>query len=434
DGTFAVSLIASQVADLAGNTNLSASGGSFTLSRPQTTGEIGGRVYADFNKDGLSDPGEPGMSNIEIRLVGDVSRTTTTARDGSYRFADLPAGTYSILETHPSAYEDGRENPQKASVSTVDNDAYRNLTLGAGEHLDAFDFGERGLRSDLFTLQFYFSSTPRNAVLVEHLDVARGVRWYAFEAAQDSQLTLSVDGESEAANLELYNDRFEPVAMHRGSQLDATLVAGGRYLVHVADGESTMAMVAVAPLTPDSSHDTVGNYSNLLNRLDVDNDGFVTPLDVLSVVDDLNRSGARLLRGVNTGKFLDVSRDLYASPIDALLVINHLNAMAASGAGGESETPDATRLSDDAVDFLFASDREATVGNDADLASSNSVEGSEDLKWDAAELSNPIAVVQAEVKRLDEVFEHFVDDSDASNDSDSLWPAAWVERHLGTRQ
>jgi Ca2+-binding RTX toxin-like protein len=64
--------------------------------------------------------------------------------------------------------------------------------------------------------------------------------------------------------------------------------------------------------------------SNFLIPSDVNNDGFVSPLDALVVITHLNmRSGVSNV-GSSSG-FLDVNNDGNISPIDALIVINTLN-------------------------------------------------------------------------------------------------------------
>jgi hypothetical protein len=133
--------------------------------------------------------------------------------------------------------------------------------------------------------------------------------------------------------------------------VQAAALRGQRYLVHVAgeaEGSGNQAVVTVAPAVPDSSAETIGNFSNLADRFDVNGDRSVTPLDALLVIYELNRTGGRLLTGINRGPYVDVSRDLLLTSLDVLLVINQLNAAVSqmaegesvpvgTGAGGESE-------------------------------------------------------------------------------------------------
>lgn len=82
-------------------------------------------------------------------------------------------------------------------------------------------------------------------------------------------------------------------------------------------------------------------WHNSVNPVDVNDDGTVTPIDALLVINILNSGGAGVLPPVRPvdpepAPYLDVSRDGSVSPIDALLVINRLNAMVG---GGEGESP-----------------------------------------------------------------------------------------------
>ena len=70
----------------------------------------------------------------------------------------------------------------------------------------------------------------------------------------------------------------------------------------------------------------------------MNDDGYVSPLDALLLINALNSFGARALTGVNlSATYCDVNGDKYVSPLDALCIINWLNQV--DGAGeGESAT------------------------------------------------------------------------------------------------
>ena len=69
-------------------------------------------------------------------------------------------------------------------------------------------------------------------------------------------------------------------------------------------------------------------WHNSNKPLDVDNDLTVSPLDVLTLINDLNSLGTRKLPTVRpVGQwFLDVDNDGSATPLDVLMVINFINA------------------------------------------------------------------------------------------------------------
>jgi membrane-associated phospholipid phosphatase len=59
---------------------------------------------------------------------------------------------------------------------------------------------------------------------------------------------------------------------------------------------------------------------------DVDGSGYVTPLDALIVINDLNRNGTRAINDQETASAaVDVNADAFVTPLDALLIINILN-------------------------------------------------------------------------------------------------------------
>ena len=70
-------------------------------------------------------------------------------------------------------------------------------------------------------------------------------------------------------------------------------------------------------------------WSNRVQPADVSNDGYVSPVDALMIINSLNTEGARSLPLGQSSQvaqpFYDVNRDGFISPIDALQVINYLN-------------------------------------------------------------------------------------------------------------
>jgi protocatechuate 3,4-dioxygenase beta subunit len=118
----------------------------------ETVSTLSGYVYVDSNNNGVFDAGESGIGGVTITLTGvdangnAVTRTTLTQADGSYRFENLLAGTYTIGETQPLIYSDGLESigtiggtPVGALVS---NDVIGNITLPAGTDGIEYNFGE----------------------------------------------------------------------------------------------------------------------------------------------------------------------------------------------------------------------------------------------------------------------------------------------------
>ena len=83
---------------------------------------LSGVVYVDTNNNGVQDSGEVGVGGVTVTLTktsGPVtfSMSTTTAADGSYSFAESAgfkpavAGTYTLTETSPIYFVDGKDTP-----------------------------------------------------------------------------------------------------------------------------------------------------------------------------------------------------------------------------------------------------------------------------------------------------------------------------------
>ncbi|MBO88741.1 MAG: hypothetical protein CMP14_04405 [Rickettsiales bacterium] len=66
----------------------------------------------------------------------------------------------------------------------------------------------------------------------------------------------------------------------------------------------------------------IGLYQNPLDSVDVNNDSYISPLDALHIINELN--GA-VLDSDKISAFYDTSGDGILAPVDALTVINDLN-------------------------------------------------------------------------------------------------------------
>ncbi len=88
----------------------------------QTGMILGNRVWLDSNKNGIQDPGEPGIGGICVNLYdanGNLVQQTTTDTNGYYGF-NVDAGTYTIEFVKPSYLDFTKQN---AGDENLDSDA-----------------------------------------------------------------------------------------------------------------------------------------------------------------------------------------------------------------------------------------------------------------------------------------------------------------------
>jgi hypothetical protein len=105
---------------------------------------------------------------------------------------------------------------------------------------------------------------------------------------------------------------------------------------------------------------------NSINPFDVDNNGTVSPIDVLVVFNVLNRRAEGESAKKSAEAYADVSGDGVVSPTDALLVINYLTriALGAAGEGSDSgmDGPIAVPMPSDDDEF-WSIELEAIMGH-----------------------------------------------------------------------
>lgn len=122
------------------------------------------------------------------------------------------------------------------------------------------------------------------------------------------------------------------------------VIAGQTYARVRVSTDATAVESPVGPAVDGEVEDYAltiqGNpYTNQSNNLDVSGDGFVSPIDVLQIVNYLNNPTnptTLTLPAPGVPPFLDVNGDGFVSSIDVLLVVNHLNSRSGSGEGESS--------------------------------------------------------------------------------------------------
>lgn len=109
---------------------------------------LGDLVWEDKNKNGIQDPGEPGIAGVTVELLdasGAVIARDTTDANGQYGFVDLPPGTYRLRFILPADYAFSGKN--QGPDASLDSDADTVLgetvliTLTAGQSDGTWDAG-----------------------------------------------------------------------------------------------------------------------------------------------------------------------------------------------------------------------------------------------------------------------------------------------------
>ena len=107
------------------------------------------------------------------------------------------------------------------------------------------------------------------------------------------------------------------------------------------------------PVTTRQIATTVLSVTNPEDPLDVNGDGFRSPVDALWLINKLNEDGSTALEQVvvaadyqelASGAYLDPSGDGFLSPLDPLMIINALNERSISAADGEGDAAEVVEL------------------------------------------------------------------------------------------
>jgi hypothetical protein len=311
-----------------------------------------GVVYVDTNNNGVQDSGEVGIGGVTVTLTktdGPVtfSMSTTTAANGSYSFAEsdglniLPAGTYTLTETSPVYFVDGKDTPGNLPA-TVTQDQFSNINIAAGQSATGFNFAEQGLQAQYVTSYFgrafFASSTPT----VTNLNLTQGSVYFALSGATQGTFTATAQTSGQGSTkLTLYNRLMQPLdtvtipAGQTQAQLNWNLAQGNATLL-VVSGTDPHVNVSTATQTPpvNTVPTPIVSWQNSSNPLDVNGDGQVTPLDALAIINQLNQQGGGSLGTPPLGAhdYFDVAGTGTLTPLDALMIINALNTRPTAGA------------------------------------------------------------------------------------------------------
>jgi hypothetical protein len=161
--------------------------------------------------------------------------------------------------------------------------------------------------------------------------------------------TTVTSGGDPALELDAILDESDSVGLGDGWKLDGTQVTDGVFYRVLTQAGTTLRLSGPR------------DWTNPVSRFDVDSDGLVTPIDVLSVITEINTptfsTGHRLIPAADVaafpGIYYDADPDGLVTPTDVLVVINFINSYRGGGEGEFGR--DKSLLHVPAVDLVFGS-------------------------------------------------------------------------------
>lgn len=224
-----------------------ASSATATINDDDGQSTLSGVVYVDANNNGVRDTGEVGVPGVQITLrrtdtTGTADQVILTGNDGTYSFANVGPGTYSIIESQPGAFLDGTD-AVGSQGGTLANDSITGIAVTGGVTGTNNNFGERGLLPAFVSKQLYLGSTPAASTALRELNAR------AAELAGNTSLAQAIrSGGSSVVNATvsisdatLSESNTGTTTMTFNVTLSAASDAAVSVTVNTADGTATTA-------------------------------------------------------------------------------------------------------------------------------------------------------------------------------------------------
>ncbi|MEN1678763.1 MAG: SdrD B-like domain-containing protein [Planctomycetota bacterium] len=106
---------------------------------------LSGYVYHDRSDDGVRDLGEEPIAGVTLTLLLDgepTGKSAITNEQGFYQFTDLAPGKYTVIESQPAGYYDGKDTPGSTGGTAAVNDVIAEIMLAFGDNSVENNFGE----------------------------------------------------------------------------------------------------------------------------------------------------------------------------------------------------------------------------------------------------------------------------------------------------
>jgi len=164
---------------------------------------ISGTVYHDLDGDNKQDAGESGIGGVTLTLYnladGSIVATTKTDPSGNYIFADLPDGTYQVVETQPGTYASVGASTIDGIVSSAN--VISTITVDSKDSVDN-DFAETKFS---ISGHVYFDANASKVYDAGDAAIA-GVKLYLYKLGDDGTTYVAVT-----------DDHGDPISYTTGS-------------------------------------------------------------------------------------------------------------------------------------------------------------------------------------------------------------------------
>lgn len=343
-----------------------------------TTAGINGSVWIDSNVNGSRDAGEFGEAGWRVQLTnaqGDALELRTVVEPDDLPANILPPGfdpRYTLSSVGADA--DGRVAAMTNTGTSTGTRNFHSYSKSLQSFTSLWTASTRRLQADF--------ATPTGVVqidVVAPVDQAVG-QLEAYNAAgellervttsplgvgQFATLTITrpavdiayiIAGGQRNTSVKLDNLKFGPRASTTTGSLGtysfAALPTGSYWVQATALGSNLpldplparrQATVTAGSATRDVDFGFTSaayRWHNQSNPVDVNNDGLITPIDALLIINEINLRGARSLVGSDLAfpPYIDTNGDNLLTGNDVLQVINYINAHPSSGrVSGEGE-------------------------------------------------------------------------------------------------
>lgn len=346
------------------------------LTRPASISNSGisGFVFSDDDTDGQLETGEDGLAGRTVRLV-DAAGQPVNLRKGIEPDDYAPnavinnvisEATLNAIGTGSAGFSVYARPVGQSSTGNLGFGACSFTGSGGGCSVPQSEWTSRSrqLRIDFASpvTTVSIDAVSNNASDYGRLEIYDAsnnlLGRYTTDALSSGQfetMTLSrptadiayaIAGGHMDSGIRLDNLQFGPASTAVTDPLGAYSIPNllpGTYRVQVesvAGSQATSAAtqtVVLAANSPSAVVDFgfsafVSPWQNPSNRFDVNNDGFVSPIDALLIINDLNVKGSRILTVADVAPpFVDVNGDGNSAPIDVLQVINSIDGARAEG-------------------------------------------------------------------------------------------------------